>query len=183
LNINRISQDLGVSRHTIAEYLQILEDCLIFERIDPLIKTATRRRLSKSAKFIFFDMGTRRMAARDAVTQTSKIYGEWFEQWVGLELLHLLRITAPQAKLRYWQDHTGPEIDYVIEHEQKFLPIEVKWTQTPTLKDARHFSKFIEEYDCITPGIIICRCVKPLLLTEHVLALPWQEITQICAWI
>src|SRR3989338_5449689 len=36
INIHKLSQELGVGRHTISEYFQILEDCLIAEKIDPI---------------------------------------------------------------------------------------------------------------------------------------------------
>lgn len=179
LNINNISKDLGINRHTINEYFNVLEDCLIAERIEPITQITTRRRLTKSPKYLYFDMGIRRIAALEGTALSSKRMGELFEQFIGLELLRTLRIKLPSAKLRYWRDHAGPEIDYVIEHNKQYTPIEVKWTNTPTLQDAKHILKFLAEYDCIKPAFIICRCDKPLQLHKNILALPWQLLTDI----
>jgi predicted AAA+ superfamily ATPase len=54
-----------VAHTTIASYYQILEDCLVAERIDPLLKTKTRRQLIKASKYVFFDLGLRRLAAKE----------------------------------------------------------------------------------------------------------------------
>ena len=176
ININKLSQELGIGRHTITEYFTILEDCLIAEKIESITHSSTRRRLTKAAKYLFFDMGIRRILAGEGIQLSTKTLGDHFEQFVGLELLRLLRIHSQQTKLRYWRDHAGPEVDYVIEHHKQYIPIEVKWSDTPHLQDAKHMQKFMSEYNCIKPGYIICRCAKPMLLQDDIMALPWQEI-------
>lgn len=179
INIQKISQEIGVKRHTIYEYFQILEDCLIVEKIDPITSLTTRRRLTKAPKYLFFDMGLRRITSLLGIHLPSKTMGDLFEQFVGLELVRSLRVLAPSIKLRYWRDHNGPEIDYVLEGNQKYLPIEVKWTETPTINDAKHIIKFMRENNCTKEGYIFCRCEKPLLLASNVLAMPWLSIGQV----
>ncbi len=41
ININNLSQEVGVSRHTIDEYYQIMLDCLIADRIEPIPNLTT----------------------------------------------------------------------------------------------------------------------------------------------
>jgi predicted AAA+ superfamily ATPase len=176
ININKLSQELGISRHTMAEYFYILENCLIAEKIEPVTQTTTRRKLTKAPKYLYFDMGIRRIAANEGTQLSSITMGNLFEQFIGLELLRMLRIRRPSARLRYWRDHAGPEVDYVIEHEKTFIPIEVKWTESPTPSDAKHLKKFMAEYPTASNGYIICQCDKPLLLQENILALPWQQL-------
>lgn len=176
VNINKLSQELGISRHIIAEYFSVLEDCLITEKIEPITDTSSRKRLTKAPKYLFFDMGIKRIATREGINPSTKTLGNLFEQWVGLELLRILRTQKPEARLRYWRDHAGPEVDYVIEHEKKYLPIEVKWTATPSSFDCKHIAKFIQQYPCKTTAYVICRANKAFLLDENIIALPWQEI-------
>jgi len=52
LNVTNLSREIGVSRHTIEEYYQILQDCLIADRIEPIVKSTTRRRLTKAPKYL-----------------------------------------------------------------------------------------------------------------------------------
>ena len=181
LNISRLAQDVGVSRQTIEEYYQILIDCLIVDRIEPVTDVTSRRRLTKSPKYLFFDMGIRRLAAGEGLRLPSKYYGELFEQFIGIELIKMLRLYAPQAKCKYWRDHAGPEVDYIIDFNRQFTPIEVKWTETPTANDAKHLSKFMQEYNCTQNGYIVCRTTKPIALTENILAISWQSMPEIIA--
>jgi predicted AAA+ superfamily ATPase len=180
INVNKLSRELGIGRHTIAEYFRLLEDCLIAEKIEPITDITTRRRLTKAPKYLFFDMGIRRIAALEGIQLSVKRMAGLFKQFIGLELLrHLRSLTIPNIKLRYWRDHAGPEIDYILESNRQYLPIEVKWTEFPTPRDAKHLIKFMQEYKCIKPAYIVCRCAKPLLLEQDILALPWQELDSI----
>ena len=176
INISKLSQELGIPRHTINEYYQILIDCLVVSRVDALTSCTSRRRLTKSPKYLFFDMGVRRIAAGDGLQLSQKYYGNLFEQFVGIELLKLIRLYAPQAKLKYWHDHAGPEVDYIIEYNRQYIPIEVKWTETPSQKDAKHLVKFLSEYDCMHPAYVVCRSPRSVELGENVLAINWKDM-------
>jgi uncharacterized protein len=175
-NISRISQEIGIPRQIISEYYQILLDCLVVNRVEPVTSCTSRRRLSKSPKYLFFDMGVRRVAAGEGLRLPQKYYDSLFEQFIGIELLKLIRLYAPQAKLKYWHDHKGPEVDFVIELNRQFIPIEVKWTENPSSKDARHLIKFMGEHDCIQPALVVCRTPKPIELNENILAISWIDM-------
>jgi predicted AAA+ superfamily ATPase len=181
LNISKLSQELGVGRHTLLEYFHVLEDCLIAEKIEPITHSVSRKKLTKAPKYLFFDMGIRRIAALEGTELSSKTMGILFEQFIGLELLRILRITSPTKRLRYWRDHAGPEVDYVLESDKQYIPIEIKWSETPTLYDARHLIKFMEQYACVKPAYIICRCERPLLLRDDIIAIPWQQLGSVIA--
>ena len=45
-----IAQELGVPHTAVAGYYEILEDCLIAERIDALSESRTRKKLTKSPR-------------------------------------------------------------------------------------------------------------------------------------
>ena len=178
LNASNLSRELGISRNTILDYYQILEDCLIADRIEPITNHSTRKRLTKSPKYLFFDLGVRRVAAAEGLRLPSIYFSDLFEQFVGIEILKLLRIFAPQAKLRYWRDHAGPEVDYVIEYNRQYIPIEVKWTSTPKKEHAKHLITFMQEYDCVKPAYIICRTPRAVQINEQVIAIPWQVLAK-----
>ncbi|MCC2667060.1 MAG: hypothetical protein K0S63_976 [Gammaproteobacteria bacterium] len=176
-NMEKISQDIGVKRNTIVDYYQILEDCLIINRIEPITRSSSRHRLTKASKYLFFDLGVRRLCAREGSQLSAKTLANLFEQLVGMELLRYLHVFTLNGKLRYWRDHNGPEIDYVIDIHNKYIPIEAKWTSRPDAKDAVHLELFLKEYDCYEKAYIICQCKTQFKLTDRVIALPWQEIS------
>lgn len=176
LNFTKLSQSVGVADTTIAHYYQILEDCLIVARIDPITNSQTRRRLIKSPKYLFFDLGIRRICAHEGTRLPQKILGDLFEHYVGNALLNACQLNLPQARLKYWRDSSGPEVDYVVDIAHQYIPIEVKWSDKPTYADAKHLHKFIEEYPSVHQAYIICRTPHSYRISEKVLAIPWQEI-------
>ncbi len=179
LNFTRLSQDIGVSDTTIANYYQVLEDCLIVLRIDPIIDGQTKRRLIKSPKYLFFDLGIRRACANEGVVLQQRAMAELFEHYIGNELIYQSQLHYPQAKIKYWRDAAGPEIDYVIECAQQFIPIEVKWSDKPRLVDARHLIKFMQEYPKVRMSYIVCRTPKRYKLADNVTVMPWQDLYQV----
>jgi predicted AAA+ superfamily ATPase len=78
--------------------------------------------------------------------------------------------------VRYWRVPEGPEVDWVIEHEGRFVAVEVKWTDRPRPGDARHLEKFLSEYASAVAGFIVCQTPRPLEITERVMAVPWQSL-------
>lgn len=176
LNFTRLSQDIGVADTTIANYYQILEDCMLLSRIDPISESYTKRRLVKSPKYLFFDLGVRRVCANEGVGLPKKIMADLFEHYVGNELVYQSQLHSPLTKLRYWRDTAGPEIDYVLDVAHRYIPIEVKWSDKPDMNDARHLKKFIEEYPNTNLAYIICQTPARYQLNENMIVLPWQEI-------
>jgi len=178
-NFHKISQDIGVANSTIHEYYQILVDCLVAEKVEALSQSHTRKRLVKSPKFLLYDLGVRRIAAAEGCDIPDKYMGDLFEQWVGLELLRLMRTMPQKSSLLFWRDQAGAEVDWVMEKENQYIPVEVKWSENPSARDARHLQTFIEEYSNCLAGYVICRIPRAQKLTDHVTALPWQELHKI----
>jgi predicted AAA+ superfamily ATPase len=176
LSFTRLAQAIGISDTTIANYYQILEDCLITLRIDPISHSQTKRRLIKSPKYLFFDLGIRRACANEGVQLPQKTMADLFEHYIGNELVHHSQLKSPSIKVKYWRDTAGPEVDFVLDIAQRYIPIEVKWTENPNLSDAKHLKKFMEDYSEAQQGYIVCRTPQRYRLTNKITALPWQEI-------
>ncbi|OGT36450.1 MAG: hypothetical protein A3F11_11705 [Gammaproteobacteria bacterium RIFCSPHIGHO2_12_FULL_37_14] len=178
VNFTKLSQDVGVASTTIIDYYQVLEDCMITLRIDPIIHSISHRRLIKSPKYIFFDLGVRRACTNEGHQLPEKYLAHLFEQYIGIELIHQIRKLS-SAKLRYWRDSNNVEVDYVLETSGRYIPIEVKWTEEPSINDARHLKKFLLEYENTDKGYIICRTPQAIEISENIIALPWQRVKEI----
>ncbi len=179
INLRKLSREIGIAHTTISSYFQILEDCLIAERISPITTSKTRKKLTKSQKYLFFDMGVRRLAAQEGIHLSKERMGMLLEQYIGLELLRCSRLSSRQIKLRFWRDPDGPEVDWVLEHEDGFVPIEVKWTSSPRKKDARHLRTFLSEYPQATTAYVICTTPRKMKLDERIFAIPWQTCDEL----
>lgn len=171
-----LSQELGNTHTTVAGFYEILHDCLVAERIDPLTRSRTRKKLTKSSRYLVFDMGVRRLCANEGTRPHRDRLGQLFEQFVGLELLRQSRIAQHETHVRFWRDPDGPEVDWVIERRGELRPVEVKWTDAPDRRDARHLETFLAEYPEAHRGFIVCQTPRPVKISERVTALPWQDL-------
>jgi predicted AAA+ superfamily ATPase len=178
VNYDRISQDIGVARTTISSYYQILEDCLIAERVEPYIESKSRKRLTKSPKYLLFDLGLRRLAAQESQALPEPYLGSLFEQFVGLELIRWARLQTKKTSVHFWRDTSGPEVDWLLTNDDSLLPIEVKWTENPSPRDAKHLELFLKEYPNAQKGYVVCRVTRPQLLAEGIEAISWRDLPQ-----
>ena len=171
-----IAQELGIPHTTVAGYYEILEDCLIAERIEPLSESRTRKKLTKSPRYLFFDLGVRRVAAEEGPRLPARVLGALFEQFVGLELLRATRHSVMPLRLRFWRDPDGPEVDWVVAGEDRWLPVEVKWSEAPVERDTRHLQTFLSEHPKARAGVVVCRTPRRFKISAKISAVPWQEI-------
>lgn len=177
VNYSRLSQDVGVSSVTVQAYYEILVDCLVAERVEPITRSASRKKLTRAARYLMFDLGVRRLAAGEGARLLPVRRGELFEQFIGLEIIRMCRLHWPTARLRFWRDPDGPKVDWVIEHEGALLPIEVKLSDRPSARDAKHLGVFLDEYKAPT-ALVICTAPRPLKLSPRVTAVPWQGLPE-----
>ena len=175
INYAGISREAGVSLPTVKTYYQLLEDMFIGFRVTAF-SGSPRKSLLSTERFFFFDVGVRNAAAElplEAAAARANP-GPLFEQWVGVELWKRLQYLG-SGKLHYLRTKAGAEVDFVIARGGRLIPIEVKWTERPTVRDARHLLTFLDEHRKRAPrGWLICRCTAPLALTDRVTALPWS---------
>jgi uncharacterized protein len=177
VNFQGIARESGVSSPTIKAYYRLLEDMYQGFFVDAWSGSARKSALS-SPRFFWFDNGVRNAAAGyplrlDLVNVHA---GQLFEHFVGAELYRLTRY-AGRSRLLYWRTSDGAEVDFILERDERLLPIEVKWTESPSIMDARHLATFVKENpDVCDKGLVICRCREPLALSDAITALPWQAI-------
>ncbi|MBF0492261.1 MAG: DUF4143 domain-containing protein [Deltaproteobacteria bacterium] len=79
-------------------------------------------------------------------------------------------------RIYFWRDADGPEVDWVIEREEEYIPIEVKWSEAPRLNDAKHLQIFLSEYPNAKKAYIVSRTAKPYKLSPRIEVLSWKEL-------
>lgn len=176
VNFSKLSQEIGKPHSTISSYYQILEDCLVAERIEPVIESKTRRKLSKTQRYLLYDMGVRRVAAHEGRRLSREQMGYLFEQYVGLELIRIMRLIHQRYFLKYWRDPSGPEVDWIVETPDGYIPVEVKWINMPTVGDTKYLQMFLDEYPQAKQGFIICQTPNAMRISKNIIALPWDRV-------
>jgi len=175
VNLLGLSKEVGISAPTVRAYYQLLEDMFIGFTV-PSFSGSEQKSLVSAGRFYFFDMGVRNAAAGIRIDESiiSLDPGHFFEQWVGMELFRKLSY-AGEGRLSHYRTRGGAEIDFILERDEEWIPIEAKWTQSPSLKDARHLRTFIDDSKGrARRAYIVCRCSRPQQLDEHITAIPWQ---------
>jgi predicted AAA+ superfamily ATPase len=176
VNFSKLSQEIGVAHTTIMSYYEILEDCLIVEGVEPWTQSKTRKKLTKARKYLFFDSGVRRAAAGEPPVLIPSRAGDLFEEWVGLQLIRLTRNALPTARVHFWRDPDGPEVDWILRQGEQLIPIEVKWSEAPSVRDIKHLTVFLSEYRSADKGYIVCRTPRRFRLSPAIEAIPWQDL-------
>lgn len=173
LNYSKLSKEVGVSIPTIKSHYQLLEDMFVGFTVRAFSGSG-RKNLLSTRRFLFFDVGVRHAAAgmRPGRNVVAADGGNIFEQWVGAELYRRL-MYRNHGRLSYLRTKSGAEVDYILEWEDRLLPIEVKWTEQPTFRDTRHLRAFLAEQPNAHEGFVVCRCPRPQKLTERITAIPW----------
>lgn len=177
LNFAHISQESGVSQPTVKAHYQLLEDMFVGFRL-PAYSKSPRKNLLSTPKFLFFDLGVRHAAA--GLSPSPEVVlaspGGIFEQWVGIELWKRLQYLG-EGCLFHQRTKDGAEVDFLVDYRNRLIPVEAKWTERPTIQDARHLLSFIDENRDQSPqGYIVCRCPRPLQLHPKITALPWSSL-------
>ncbi len=175
-NFSEISKELGPTIPTVQNYYKMLEDTLIVDRIDPYLKNASRKKLTKSSKYLFFDLGVRRIAAGESQTFLPDRKGDLFEHLVGNEILKWIRSHAHDVKLYFWRDPDGPEVDWIVQHENRLLPIEVKLKTSPKESDAKHLATFMSEYSSAKLAWVVCNSENCYQLNKSVKVVPFSQL-------
>ncbi|MFZ2653555.1 MAG: ATP-binding protein [Victivallales bacterium] len=178
VNLSGLSQESGIPLSSLKNYYQILVDTFIGFWLYPY-KRSGRKRLLTSPRFYFFDPGVRNAAA-EISTDTNilnELGGKLLEEWVGIELYQRAQYAGRGFGVGFWRTVSGAEVDFVWQSPEEDIPIEVKWTENPTSKDARHLEIFLDEYPRLCKkGFIVCRVHRTRQISERITAIPWNEM-------
>ncbi|OQW51024.1 MAG: hypothetical protein A4S09_10855 [Proteobacteria bacterium SG_bin7] len=175
-NFSEISKELGPSVMTIQNYYQILEDTLFAVRVEPYTKSSSRKKLTKSSRYLFFDLGVRRILAEEPEKFSQDRKGELFEHFVGNEILKWINISKKPAKLYFWRDPDGPEVDWIIEYKGQLLPIEVKLKAQPDNKSIRHLKTFMTEYRTARQALVVSTTDVKFKVDSNITVISYQDL-------
>ncbi len=171
LNYSNIANDIGMSRQSIANWYQVLEDTLLGFQLPPWKKSKKRKSVSIT-KFYLFDVGVvRRLSEIDVPADTQSDYGRLLENFIAMELKAWHDYNGRKETLCYWRTENGTEVDFVIGDD---IAIEVKATRNPTSRNLEGLRKIGEERS-FRQRILVCREDMPRMTDEGILILPWRE--------
>lgn len=171
VNQTELGRDVALPQPTVRRYLNLLETSYLLVRV-PAYAVNRTKRLIKSPKLYWGDTGVALHLAQDATPG-----GAYLENLILNDLLAWRDARLERAEVLYWRTSIGEEVDFVIEAGDRLLPIEVKATKRPRLRDARHLRTFRAEYgDRARPGLLLHAGTITEWFTPGVLATPWWRV-------
>ena len=171
VNQTDLGRDVALPQPTVHRYLNLLETSYLLVRL-PAYAVNRTKRLIKSPKLYWGDTGVAMHLAQETEPR-----GPHLENLVLQDLLAWRDSGIDRVELFYWRTSIGEEVDFVVETAGSLLPIEVKTTRRPRIRDAAHLRTFRSEYgERSRPGILLHDGELLDWVTPDALAVPWWKI-------
>jgi len=175
INFEDLARDLRITGKTVKAWVSVLEASGQVLTLQPY-HINLGKRLVKRPKIYFLDTGT--LAFLLGITHVEQLLsgpsaGPLFEAAVLGQLHRLFLHRGEPSRLYFWRTAAGHEVDFVIEHGQRLIPIEAKLTANPSPRDAAP----VEEFQALfgkraAKGYVVSLCRERFPLTRTVDALP-----------
>ena len=132
-NAQRYARSLGVSGHTVAHYLDILQKLLLLRVLQPWYAN-TGKRLIKSPRPYVRDSGILHALLGLRTMDNLRSHPVAGKSWEGFVIENLISATIGDARPYFYRTGAGAEIDLVLEFAPgKCWAIEIKLSSTPTV--------------------------------------------------
>jgi predicted AAA+ superfamily ATPase len=182
---NSLESALGLSRPTVARYLQALEEVFLIKRI-PGWSRNLGTRTTAAPKLVFVDSG---IAANEVATDARALlrpgapFGPLLESFVLSELSRQLTWSAQRADLSHYRDHSRHEVDAVLENRSgHVVGIEVKAASTVGPDDFRGLRKLADRLgDDFVAGVVLYTGTSTLPFGGKLLAMPVSALWEVAA--
>jgi predicted AAA+ superfamily ATPase len=140
LNINELSNTLGISTSAVSNYINVLQKTFHISLLRPFCGNI-RKELTKMPKLYFSDLGLRNLIVNMFQSVSGRIdKGGLFENLIYGTLVQKYQ----RDSLKFWRTAEGNEVDFVVDDASGRFALEVKFSQNE-FKPSK-YSKFCHAY-------------------------------------
>jgi len=129
INLQNLSQQIGVARTTLKGYLEILEDTLLGFSL-PSIQLKAKVKEVATPKFYFFDTGVINTLTHSLEEDIKNNLGSLLETYILHELISFSDYNNKRWQFYYWGTPGDTEVDFILSAGKKNIGIEVKSSTT-----------------------------------------------------
>ncbi len=176
-NYNHLGRDIGLSAPSAKRWIGILRGTYQWLEI-PAFSANHIKRLSSRPKGYLSDTGLACYLMRissDQAVQGHPAFGALFETLVATEIHKRIQSFPLPPALYHYRQHSGAEVDLIIEKDGKLFPVEIKSSTKAHPMDARSIRIFQEkEKDRAQTGLVVYAGEELLRLNERCLAVPFD---------
>jgi predicted AAA+ superfamily ATPase len=171
VNQTELARDVALPQPTVHRYLNLLETSFLLVRLSAYAVNRTKR-LIKTPKLYWGDVG---LALH--LGGMAEPTGAHLENLVLHDLLCWRDARVERPEILYWRTSAGEEVDFVVEVGRQLIPIEVKATSRPRLRDTGPVRAFRAEYGkAARSGLLLHTGTTTEWLAPDVLAVPWWRV-------
>jgi predicted AAA+ superfamily ATPase len=176
-NYSQLGRDIGLSSPSAKRWIGVLRGSFQWLEV-PAFSPNHIKRLSSKPKGYLADTGLAchlmRLSSPQAV-QGHPAFGALFETHVVTEIWKQLQALPLVPTLYHYRQHSGAEIDLIIEKDGRFFPIEIKASSGIGPSDARSIHTFQERVgNTAQPGLIVYAGSKILQVSDSCAAVPFD---------
>lgn len=157
VNVSGLAGEIGVSSHTLSEWISVLEASFVIVRLQPYFSNISKQ-LVKSPKLFFTEPGLAAyLLGLEDPSQVSRdpLRGNLFENMVVIEAMKARINQNTDPNLFYMRTAKGVEVDLIMKSGGVLYPFEIKSAMTPTKEFGRNLKLFCEaEPKAVNPTII-----------------------------
>ncbi len=178
-NFSQLGRDIGLSSPTAKRWLAVLRGTFQWLEI-PAFSSNHICRLSAKPKGYLSDTGLAcylmRLSSPRAV-QGHPAFGALFETLVVTECRKQLQEQPLVPTLHHYRQHSGAEVDLVLERDGKLFPVEIKAATAVRPRDARSIEIFREKAGrAVQPGLIIHAGHEISRISPSCIAVPFDLV-------
>jgi predicted AAA+ superfamily ATPase len=157
VNLNSMSGEIGVTAHTLASWLSVLEASYIVFRLQPYYSNFGKR-MVKTPKLYFTEPGLATWLL--GITSPEQVVrdplaGGLFENMVVAEAFKARSNAGLMPELYFFRSHDGLEIDLLLNKARRLLPMEIKASRSFSTSLARTLRLFQKVSDSIfSPAVL-----------------------------
>lgn len=138
LNLSELGVGLGVTHHTIRQYVEILTGTFMVRVLDPWFENISKRQV-KSPKVYIRDSGLINTLLGLKTTNDMLMNPRLGALWEGFALEEIIKIhEARPEECFFWASQSGAELDLLIVKDGKKIGFEIKYTDKPKLTASMH---------------------------------------------
>ena len=156
VNYDNLARDTGLSRTTVADYLQLLEQCFII-KICPSFSRNLSNELKKGKKVYFCDNGVRNAIIGDfspMVARPSQDGGALWENFFFMERVKLHSIRNDYTDMYFWRttSNNPHELDFLEVKNERIRAFECKLSSSAKARPGKFTTAYPDApIDTVTP--------------------------------
>ena len=132
LNLTSLGNEVGIDHKTVGSWLSVLETSFVVFQLRPYHRNWSKR-IVKQPKLYFYDtgllcslLGLRRVSD----LSSHHLRGSIYESYVIAEYIKRQYHAGDRPAAYFWRDHSGHEVDLIIEDGLNVLAVEIKAGET-----------------------------------------------------